>query len=121
MQRVVLAAKFGTILPHLDEWQRRLLMGRRPDRSEQYAVGLLWSAEPMPGWDSEKQPYTSFRSGKADSPGYTQEQAAQVRRFQAELLRLSTEVATHPHRRPPQHPNRHHRQRQPVLLQWQNA
>ncbi|GAA3482371.1 hypothetical protein [Streptomyces yanii] len=36
---------------------------------EQYAAGLLWSAEPMPGWDSERQPYTSFRSGKADNPG----------------------------------------------------
>jgi hypothetical protein len=46
---------------------------------EQYAAGLPWSAEPMPGWDSERQPYTSFRSGKADSPGYTQEQAAKVR------------------------------------------
>ncbi|MEV7239274.1 hypothetical protein AB0N06_37000 [Streptomyces sp. NPDC051020] len=64
---------------------------------EQYAAGLPWSAEPMPGWDSERQPYTSFRSGKADSPGYTQEQAAEVRRFQAELLQLSTEVATHPY------------------------
>ncbi|MFE7707785.1 hypothetical protein ACFU6I_18740 [Streptomyces sp. NPDC057486] len=42
----------------------------------------------MPGRDSERQPCTSFHSGKADSPGYTQEQAAEVRRFQAELLRL---------------------------------
>lgn len=64
---------------------------------EQYAADLPWSAEPMPGWESEKQPYTSFRSGKANSPGYTAEQAATVADFQEKLLRLSTQVATHPY------------------------
>lgn len=64
---------------------------------EQYAAGLPWSAEPLPGWESERQPYTSFRSGKADSPGYTAEQATEVARYQAELVRLSIEVSTHPY------------------------
>ncbi|MFJ2279274.1 hypothetical protein ACIOEZ_34560 [Streptomyces sp. NPDC087866] len=61
-----------------------------------YARTLPWSAEPMAGWEAEKQPYTSFRSGKADSPGYTPEQAAEVARFQARLLELSVTVSTHP-------------------------
>ena len=61
-----------------------------------YARTLPWSAEPLPGWEAEKQPYTSFRSGKADSPGYTAEQAAEVARFQARLLELSVAVSTHP-------------------------
>ncbi|WP_327241471.1 hypothetical protein [Streptomyces sp. NBC_01320] len=64
---------------------------------EQYAATLPWSAEPMPGWESEKQPYTSFRSGKADSPGYTPEQAATVADFQEKLRELSALVATHPY------------------------
>ncbi|MET7526554.1 hypothetical protein ACFYSJ_31925 [Streptomyces sp. NPDC005248] len=52
---------------------------------------------PLTGWESERQPYTSFRSGKADSPGYTAEQATEVARYQAELVRLSVEVSTHPY------------------------
>ncbi|MET9470809.1 MULTISPECIES: hypothetical protein [unclassified Streptomyces] len=63
---------------------------------EQYARTLPWSAEPMPGWESEKQPYTSFRSGKTDSPGYTDEQAAEIARLKARILELGTIVSTHP-------------------------
>ncbi|MFJ7489661.1 hypothetical protein ACIQZB_00120 [Streptomyces sp. NPDC097727] len=62
---------------------------------EQYATTLPWSAEPMPGWESDKQLHSNYVSGKPDSSGYTEEQAAEVARFQAELLRLSAEVATH--------------------------
>ncbi|MFB6990270.1 hypothetical protein [Streptomyces sp. NPDC056304] len=65
--------------------------------SEQYATTLPWSAEPMSGWESDKQLHSTYRSGKPDSPGYTEEQAADVTRFRAELLRLSTEVVTHPY------------------------
>lgn len=61
-----------------------------------YARTLPWSVEPLPGWEAEKQPYTSFRSGKADSPGYTPEQAAEVARFRTRLLELSVTVSTHP-------------------------
>ncbi|MFI6728785.1 hypothetical protein [Streptomyces atratus] len=52
-------------------------------------------AEPMPGWEGEKQLHSEYRSGKADSPGYTEEQAAKVAVFQAHLLDLSITVSTH--------------------------
>lgn len=41
---------------------------------------LPWSAAPMPGWESDKQLHSTYRSGKPDSAGYTQEQAAEVAR-----------------------------------------
>ncbi|MGW5277589.1 hypothetical protein ACWEQP_34740 [Streptomyces sp. NPDC004044] len=47
---------------------------------EQYAATLPWSAAPVPGWEADKQLH---RSGKPDSPGYTQEQAAEVARYHA--------------------------------------
>ncbi|MFE7352404.1 hypothetical protein ACFU8Q_04170 [Streptomyces sp. NPDC057543] len=64
---------------------------------EQYATTLPWSAGPMPGWEGEKQLHSSYRSGKPDSPGYTEEQASELARFQDELRRLSIEVTTHPY------------------------
>ncbi|MFF3129853.1 hypothetical protein ACFVRD_48670 [Streptomyces sp. NPDC057908] len=63
---------------------------------EEYAKTLPWSAEPTPGWEGDKQLHSSCRSHKEDSPGYTEQQATEVRRFQAELFRLSIEVSTHP-------------------------
>ncbi|MYQ40732.1 hypothetical protein GTW61_21230 [Streptomyces sp. SID4921] len=63
---------------------------------EQYARALPWSAEPMAGWEGDKQLHSGYRSAKPDSPGYTEEQHREVARFRAELLRLSTVVATHP-------------------------
>ncbi|MDK0525076.1 hypothetical protein [Streptomyces sp. ML-6] len=63
---------------------------------EQYAKNLPWSAEPMPGWESDKQLHSSYRSGKADSPGYTEAQAEEVARFRARLLELSIAVSAHP-------------------------
>ncbi|WP_331763161.1 hypothetical protein OG571_47445 (plasmid) [Streptomyces sp. NBC_01369] len=64
---------------------------------QEYAKTLPWSAEPMPGWESDKQLHSNYISSKPDSPGYTEEQAAEVRRFQDELRRLSAEVMTHPY------------------------
>lgn len=64
---------------------------------EEYAETLPWSAVPMPGWEADKQLHSHFRSGKADSPGYTDEQAAEVARFQARLVELSITVSTHPY------------------------
>ncbi|WP_242434265.1 hypothetical protein [Streptomyces sp. CB01580] len=58
---------------------------------------MPWSAEPLPGWEGDKHLHSTYRSGKPDSPGYTPEQDAEVARFQEELLRLSTEVSTHPY------------------------
>ncbi|MET8748243.1 hypothetical protein [Streptomyces sp. NPDC004728] len=63
---------------------------------EEYAEALPWSASPMPGWESDKQLHSSYRSHKEDSPGYTEDQAAEVTRFRARLLELSTTVSTHP-------------------------
>ncbi|MFB6879114.1 hypothetical protein [Streptomyces sp. NPDC056323] len=63
---------------------------------EQYAETLPWSAEPMPGWESDKQLHSTYISAKPDSPGYTEDQAAEVTRFRARLLELSTTVSTHP-------------------------
>ncbi|MFB7189405.1 hypothetical protein ACFCZT_29715 [Streptomyces sp. NPDC056230] len=63
---------------------------------EQYATTLPWSAEPIPGWEGDKQLHSSYQSHKEDSPGYTEEQAAEVRRFQDELRQLSAKVVAHP-------------------------
>ncbi|MFB6783646.1 hypothetical protein ACFCX0_41715 [Streptomyces sp. NPDC056352] len=63
---------------------------------EQYATTLPWSAEPMPGWEADKQLHSTYQSGKPDSPGNSAEQTAEVARYQAELLRLSIAVSTHP-------------------------
>jgi hypothetical protein len=64
---------------------------------QEYAQSLPWSAVPMPGWEADKQLHSHYISGKADSPGYTEEQASEVARYQAELVRLSTAVSTHPY------------------------
>ncbi|MFD7868033.1 hypothetical protein [Streptomyces sp. NPDC059783] len=63
---------------------------------DEYARTLPWSAEPMPGWEADKQLHSSYQSGKADSPGYTDEQRDTVDQYRAELLRLSVAVSTHP-------------------------
>lgn len=74
----------------------QLALHRTRAAYEQYATTLPWSAAPMPGWESDRQLHSTYRSGKPDSPGCTQAQAAQVARYQAELLRLSIVVSTHP-------------------------
>ncbi|MEU3656458.1 hypothetical protein AB0E67_27355 [Streptomyces sp. NPDC032161] len=64
---------------------------------DEYAKTLPWSVEPLPGWEGDKQLHSSYRSGKPDSPGYTDEQKSEVARYREELLRLSTAVSTHPY------------------------
>ncbi|WEH37258.1 hypothetical protein PZB75_30175 [Streptomyces sp. AM 4-1-1] len=64
---------------------------------EQYARTLPWSAEPMPGWESDKQLHSGYRSAKPDSPGYTDEQREQMAQLRSELLELSIAVTTHPY------------------------
>ncbi|MEU8708400.1 hypothetical protein [Streptomyces sp. NPDC048565] len=63
---------------------------------DEYARSLPWSAEPTPGWEGDKQLHSGCRPGKADSPGYTDEQHSEVARFRKELLDLSVVVMTHP-------------------------
>ncbi|MFG2676993.1 hypothetical protein [Streptomyces sp. NPDC048445] len=65
--------------------------------SEEYARTLPWSAEPLPGWESDKQLHTTYGSSKPDSPGYTEEQAARVAEYRARVLELSATVMTHPY------------------------
>ncbi|WP_326681011.1 hypothetical protein [Streptomyces sp. NBC_01237] len=50
----------------------------------------------MTGWEADKQLHSSYRSGKPDSPGYTDDQRSEVARLRAEVLRLSAVVSTHP-------------------------
>lgn len=64
--------------------------------AEEYARTLSWSAEPMTGWETDKQLHSSYRSSKADSPGYTDEQRTEVARLRADVLCLSGVVSTHP-------------------------
>ncbi|MFF3177910.1 hypothetical protein ACFVQ0_35425 [Streptomyces sp. NPDC057900] len=75
----------------------QLALHRTRAAMEQYARTLPWSAEPMPGWEADKQLYSGYRSSKSDSPGYTPEQREQVEKYRAELLELSTTVMTHPY------------------------
>ncbi|MEG9551420.1 hypothetical protein ACFYUM_35790 [Streptomyces fimicarius] len=63
---------------------------------EQYARTLPWSAEPMPGWQADKQLHSDYRPSKPDSPGYTSEQHQQIAAFRKQLLDLSIQVSTHP-------------------------
>ncbi|MEU9677789.1 hypothetical protein AB0D92_30310 [Streptomyces parvus] len=74
----------------------QLALHRTRAAYEEYGRTLPWSAEALPGWEAEKQLHSGFRSSKPDSPGYTEEQHAEVARFRAELLELSSTVATHP-------------------------
>lgn len=63
---------------------------------ERFASTLPWSAEPMPGWQSEKQLHSEYRSTKQDSPGYTEEQRDEIARLRKRLRELSVTVTVHP-------------------------
>ncbi|WUW27004.1 hypothetical protein OG521_39840 (plasmid) [Streptomyces sp. NBC_01463] len=75
----------------------QLALHRTRAEMEKYALTLPWSAEPMPGWEADKQLHSDYRPTKPDSPGYTDEQHEQVAAYRAELLQLSTTVMTHPY------------------------
>lgn len=55
---------------------------------EKYARTSPWSAEPVPGWEGDKQLHSEYRSRKAESPRHTAERHAEVARFRSELQRL---------------------------------
>ncbi|MEV6080975.1 hypothetical protein AB0L80_38640 [Streptomyces sp. NPDC052069] len=63
---------------------------------EEYARTLPWSAEPMPGWETDKQLHSTYVSAKPESPGYSDGQAQRIADYRARLLELSTTVSTHP-------------------------
>lgn len=63
---------------------------------EGYARALPWAAVPMPGWEAEKQLHTTYRSSRPASPGYTEEQAAEVERLRSRLVEISATVTVHP-------------------------
>lgn len=74
----------------------QLALHQTQSEYEQYARALPWSAEPMPGWEGDKQLHSGYRASKPDSPGYTEEQHQQVAAYRARLLELGTQVMTHP-------------------------
>lgn len=49
------------------------------------------------GVGGRQQPYTEYRTGKPDSPGYTPEQKSEEARLRGEVLQLSITVSTHPY------------------------
>ncbi|MFJ8762748.1 hypothetical protein [Streptomyces cyaneofuscatus] len=73
----------------------QLALHQTQSEFQQYARTLPWSAEPMAGWEGDKQLHSGFRSSKPDSPGHTEEQRQQVAAYRARLLELSTQVVTH--------------------------
>ncbi|WP_405999599.1 hypothetical protein [Streptomyces sp. NBC_00829] len=58
---------------------------------------LPWSVTPEPGWTGEKHVLGDRVVSFPDSPGYTAEQAAEVKRLRRRLLDLSVTVSTHPY------------------------
>ncbi|MFC8231041.1 hypothetical protein [Streptomyces sp. NPDC057287] len=64
---------------------------------DRFAQLLPWSAEPMPGWKSDKQLHSDYLSEKQDSPGYTTEEAERLAGYRARILELTTLVITHPY------------------------
>ncbi|MFJ4843194.1 hypothetical protein [Streptomyces sp. NPDC088746] len=74
----------------------QLALHRAWSAYEQYSRGLPWSAEPMSGWESDKQLHSSYHASKPDSRGYTEDQHQEIARLRNELLELSAVVSTHP-------------------------
>ncbi len=67
-------------------------------RAEYEALGstLPWSVEPSEGWTAPKVLYSDGEPRSLPpSPGYTDEQKAEVARLRAEILELSITVSTH--------------------------
>ncbi|MET7718629.1 hypothetical protein [Streptomyces sp. NPDC005407] len=58
---------------------------------------LPWSVEPAEGWTGVEGQYSSYRRAFPASPGWTDEQKAEVARLRGLVLELSIEVSTHPY------------------------
>ncbi|MFE4454411.1 hypothetical protein [Streptomyces sp. NPDC056796] len=75
----------------------QIALHRTRSALEHCAARLPWSAEPMAGWRAEKQVHSDYRPEKADSPGHTPEQRAELARLRKQVLDLSITVSTHPY------------------------
>ncbi|MFC8021042.1 hypothetical protein [[Kitasatospora] papulosa] len=64
---------------------------------DRFAQSLPWSAELLPGWTADKKLHSDYRPKKPDSPGYTPEQAERLSAYRARILKLTTQVLTHPY------------------------
>ncbi|MEU9496583.1 hypothetical protein AB0K64_34220 [Streptomyces sp. NPDC053741] len=62
-----------------------------------FAQTLPWSAEPMPGWKTDKKLHSDYVPEKDDSPGCTPEQAERLAGYRARILELTTQIITHPY------------------------
>lgn len=59
---------------------------------------LPWSVDPAPGWTGDKMLYSDhYRAVFPDSPGYSEQQKAEVRRVRERLVELCLTVTTHPY------------------------
>ncbi|MER6049715.1 hypothetical protein ABT168_20060 [Streptomyces sp. NPDC001793] len=56
---------------------------------------LPWSVEPLPGWTHTKENGRFHETERADSPGWTDEEQAQVATLRARTLELAERVVTH--------------------------
>ncbi|BDH12852.1 hypothetical protein [Streptomyces hygroscopicus] len=57
---------------------------------------LPWSVEPLPGWKHTRDQGYYYETERADSPGWTEDEKAEVDRLRAHQLELATTVLTHP-------------------------
>ncbi|KIZ17390.1 hypothetical protein [Streptomyces natalensis] len=57
---------------------------------------LPWSVEPLPGWTHTKEGGRSYESSRPDSPGWTEEQKAQVDALRARQMELVDHIFPHP-------------------------
>lgn len=82
--------------PDLIDLQRRLHQANAEYRA--LCRTLPWSVVPMAGWPGETHPHTgSVTGGREDSPGYTDDQAAEEKRLWDLVRELSIAVSTHPY------------------------
>ncbi|MFG2526590.1 hypothetical protein [Streptomyces sp. NPDC048516] len=57
---------------------------------------LPWSAEPLPGWTHTRGKGSCHETERDGSPGWTEDEKAEVARLRAHRLELVTTVITHP-------------------------
>ncbi|MGW1888447.1 hypothetical protein [Streptomyces sp. NPDC001970] len=84
----------NTFPPDLLDAQLRLHRARA--EYEAFCRTLPWSVVPAKGWPGEVHPHTGVvTGGRADSPGYTDEQKVDYARRRELVRELSIQVSTH--------------------------